>query len=837
MCTKRPNGVQENACFVTDRSQLKNAEDWLVTDVGSFRNLGTSARVFHIENGQVLHSEQIRGTKSSQLERSEGEYLVRNVYYRHNRHIDFLRTATTISDHNGEELQFGLVEYHFTDEEHPVSPHKNPRTGKSFVSTAPSTRKAIREKVKSHNGPSSIFDESVESTGGILHCDVMADMPRDIKQVKNACQNLKEKDDKDQFASLLDLSRKEPAVRNLQWTPSPRVVFCTDEQLMEIVEECCSVDSKSVLAIDTTYNVGDFYVTSTTYQSSKLVHSRTGKPAILPGPAMFHVRRAEKDFKYFCYSLLEINEGFEGISFLGGDRDKAQQGFRKPLMRSIFLPCKKHVEDDISRKLSDLGSGAMKDEVLKDIFGDDKNKEKGIVDSMSQDEFLAKVIAVTEKWDVLEKSNHPDKEPTFSEYFRANIEEDMKNGMLLSVRRNVGLDDEFFYNNGQECANFKYKSKIKEGKMQGAIGYRPNTKSTWVEAITFYQKMVEETNRNKQLAVLNKGPFVLSRDYSHLEVPLLKWSKMTQNQKQKHLAKVDSTCKKGDAFMVDDLADSQGARSATFIDTANNCNAIGNFDDFNLREFLRGTWKNASKIVELEGIGPFPNDENKRTVLSLSKPIVHTVQIKSQGNKFTCDNHCPRFKECTICAHTVAVAHQVGKLGEFVAAYEVPIGQMVQAGIPGGAGKKDNERPRKRRRMDHPARDVSQYGERVEAPSSSDTGNPYEFVFVKDTAATTCYGCKGRVRNKPSAPPPPPPYDLLIRHLEIRVYNRPGETKLRIATKPEMVYFHPLQSCVNITMQDVRDGKLLLQDDIEQNLNVAHKRLLLKEFGMVFPNK
>ena len=153
--------------------------------------------------------------------------------------------------------------------------HKNPRTGKSFVSTAPSTRKAIREKVKSHKGPSSIFDESVESTGGILHADVMADMPRDIKQVKNARQNLKEKDDKDQFASLLDLSRKEPAVRNLQWTPSPRVVFCTDEQLTEIVEECCSMDSKSVLAIDTTNNVGDFYVTSTTYQSSKLVHSRT----------------------------------------------------------------------------------------------------------------------------------------------------------------------------------------------------------------------------------------------------------------------------------------------------------------------------------------------------------------------------------------------------------------------------------------------------------------------------------------------------------------------------------------------------------------------------------
>ena len=57
----------------------------------------------------------------------------------------------------------------------------------------------------------------------------------------------------------------------------------------------------------------------------------------------------------------------------------------------------------------------------------------------------------------------------------------------------------------------------------------------------------------------------------------------------------------------------------------------------------------------LEGIGPFPNDVSKRTVISLSSPRVHTVQIKSKR------------KECAICAHIVAVAYQVGKLRNFVA--------------------------------------------------------------------------------------------------------------------------------------------------------------------------
>ena len=54
----------------------------------------------------------------------------------------------------------------------------------------------------------------------------------------------------------------------------------------------------------------------------------------------------------------------------------------------------------------------------------------------------------------------------------------------------------------------------------------------------------------------------------------------------------------------------------------------------------------------LEGIGPFPSNAGKRTVISLSSPTVHTVEIKSKGKELVCDDHCPRFKECVICPHT-----------------------------------------------------------------------------------------------------------------------------------------------------------------------------------------
>ena len=330
----------------------------------------------------------------------------------------------------------------------------------------------------------------------------------------------------------------------MQWTPNPRVVFATDQQLAEMVEECCSPGSHSILSIDTTYNVGNFYVTSTTYQSSKFIQTRTGKPAVLPGPAMFHVRKSEKDFKYFAHTLLEHNDKIKRIAFVGGDRDKAQQDFLSPLSRCTFLPCKKHVEDDIGRKISDLGLKDMTMEVLKDIFGCDKNQEKGIVDSADEEEFVAKVNSVVDKlWDHLEKSLHPAKEPQFAKYFRDCIEDDMKEGMLLPTRRDAGLNDEFFYNNAQECSNFKYKSKIQEAKMSTSPGYRPNLKCTWTEALVIYRKVVEEVNRDKQRAVLQKGSFVLAEKYKHLQVLLHKWSAMTPKEKQTHLAKVHRSVK------------------------------------------------------------------------------------------------------------------------------------------------------------------------------------------------------------------------------------------------------------------------------------------------------
>ena len=161
---------------------------------------------------------------------------------------------------------------------------------------APSTKAKLFKEATGPKGPSRIFDEVSETAGGVLDCQLSSDLPGDNKQVINARQRAKSKENEDEFASLLDLAKEDKAVHNLQWTQSPRVVLYLDEQVDDILQECCPPDSASILSTDTTFNVGNFYVTSTTYQRKKALNSKTGKAANLPGPAMFHTMKTKRTF-------------------------------------------------------------------------------------------------------------------------------------------------------------------------------------------------------------------------------------------------------------------------------------------------------------------------------------------------------------------------------------------------------------------------------------------------------------------------------------------------------------------------------------------------------------
>ena len=295
--------------------------------------------------------------------------IVLTTYWKHAKYTDFYRNTTVVQRYDRSLLNHSLAQYFFTGEPHKVSPKKN-RSNKPFHPTTASTFRFIKDNARRPLGPGTVFDRAFEQAGGVIDLEAISDVPRNVQQIKNARQRLRMKKQKDEFQDLLSLSAENKDVKGLQWTPTPRVVLASQGQMDEICTNCCGPNAMGVFSIDTTYNVGNFFVTATSYQNRMFIHKQTGRAANLPGPAMFHVKQDASQFHYFANILLEANYQFEQVRYIGGDRSQSQQAFLRPLKGAQFLPCKKHLEDDMTRKMSALGMEVAEQcDVLKDVFG------------------------------------------------------------------------------------------------------------------------------------------------------------------------------------------------------------------------------------------------------------------------------------------------------------------------------------------------------------------------------------------------------------------------------------------------------------------------------------
>lgn len=95
-----------------------------MTNVGFLEYRGLSAYVFIIVEDEIVESEIWRGKKSG-LSLKQGQYIVRNVYYRYKKYQDFVYTVIIILDFIAGEFQLGLLEYRFIGSEYQVSFYKS----------------------------------------------------------------------------------------------------------------------------------------------------------------------------------------------------------------------------------------------------------------------------------------------------------------------------------------------------------------------------------------------------------------------------------------------------------------------------------------------------------------------------------------------------------------------------------------------------------------------------------------------------------------------------------------------------------------------------------------
>ena len=113
-------------------------------------------------------------------------------------------------------------------------------------------------------------------------------------------------------------------MRNISIVNTAYYVFVyTDKQLHDIKQICCRKDDAVPLAIDTTFNLCDLWLTDTSYRNKRLLNESTGTSPVFLGPCMFHFTKDEEEFSRFTTEIRIGNSGLDDLKTLGVDIESA----------------------------------------------------------------------------------------------------------------------------------------------------------------------------------------------------------------------------------------------------------------------------------------------------------------------------------------------------------------------------------------------------------------------------------------------------------------------------------------------------------------------------------
>ena len=222
------------------------------------------------------------------------------------------------------------------------------------------------------------------------------------------------------------------------------MVLFLDQTLKDIERFCCQENIFSPLAADTTFNIGEYLFTQTTYKNLSLIRTDTGKHPWFPGPIMIHRRQRENDFSFFWQSVLRGNKELKWLKVLGTDEcDELSEGILSQTVDTTHLLGLEHVEKNIEKKLDDLNFPRnVKYGILDAIFG-----ERGLVNTSTFESFDEKLNLLIPKWNEAEgkytKNNPPSK---FSQYFIEYKADKIRNNMSKTVRDKLHLTEDYRQN-------------------------------------------------------------------------------------------------------------------------------------------------------------------------------------------------------------------------------------------------------------------------------------------------------------------------------------------------------------------------------------------------------
>ena len=265
-----------------------------------------------------------------------------------------------------------FVQYYFDSVAVPTKIEHHGNSKKSFKPyrrTSHSTFERIKEFRENNTKPKDIFSNIVSEQGELEQVKGSSSIPKNRKQIYNI--NNKNFPFKDPVVECTDLTtEQEKNITKFVTAPECSMFMASDRQLSDIEKLCTQNKNFCIFGVDTTFNIGNYYLTMTVYRHQMLLNKFGSEPVML-GPMLIHQRKTFDSCCKLPSTLLQEFPKLVDLKVFGTDGDvNLSSAFQGCFPISKHLLCDIHMFDNIEQKLIKLGiSGKLKKEYLNDIFG------------------------------------------------------------------------------------------------------------------------------------------------------------------------------------------------------------------------------------------------------------------------------------------------------------------------------------------------------------------------------------------------------------------------------------------------------------------------------------
>ena len=647
-------------------------------------------------------------------------------------------------DGNGQRHKYALIQYLFDgpEVEVKVKPHGNSKHARPYFRTSESTKKRLQEIATSEKPKETINTLMMES-GGELYARSAACVPRDSRQISYLREKKHSKDPNPLYSIMLECKlaqgKAEVFVQDVKAAPQPMCVLSFNRQLDDMERFLTNNHQFGILTVDTTYNLGDFYVTALTYPHLMLQDVGTKKSPLLLGPVLVHQSLSFSAFNYFASTLIGCRPSLRQILAFGSDGDKALvEAFTHNFPYALQFRCFIHFQRNVEEKLKNLGfSSAVSQEFLDDIFGKHigNSYQEGLVDSCSADDMDRRLAQLESIWDSRESLHLSDSKSSFYAFFRKYQSDVVKHHMRKDLRESagLGLPPSIFTTNGSESINAAIKRKVN------------HKESDWPQFNEHVKSLVNSQHEEVIRSLSQRGKYSLKPEYAHYSVTTQEWMKMRTDQRQQIVSnfqkasikvsatcfkKVSSTYRTGESISINDDKDKatptticdemqQGSSSMSCTQEPMSNDTVTlrtdlsiSADDSGITTIplvtLDAIWSKAIELLSTSNaITSAPGTQKKACmVLSYSQVTPHLIQAKSDG-QYICDSNCQQWVSSQLCSHTLAVAEHNGDLLSFLQWYTTcaknpNISTLAMSDLPRGRGRKGGRAKRQRTRNCNP---------------------------------------------------------------------------------------------------------------------------------------